>query len=160
MRKMSNFVRSTSPDLSALFAGRRFRTASASVLPIFLLQLFCNICWSDHIAELEEKLQALLKQLDECEERLNYKSEHLEIRCNHLKDTIAYTTEEKITKLKEAERKALEEVDKLKNDKQMSSQILQKHISDLKNNINEKFKNADSSQKVSVVSQIACPCKI
>lgn len=111
--------------------------------------MFCNICWIDHIAELEEKLQSLMKQLDECEEKLNYKIESLEVRCNHLKEIVSYTTEEKIAKLKEAERRALEDVDKLKTERLLSSNVLQKQITDMKSSIGDKYKNADSSQKVS-----------
>lgn len=72
----------------------------------------------------------------------------MEVRCSHLKEIIAYTTEEKIAKLKEAEKKAVEEVDKLKNERLFTSSILQKQIGDMKNSINEKYKNADNSQKV------------
>lgn len=115
------------------------------------LQLFCNICWTDHIAELEAKLPTLLKQLDECAERLYYKLEHIDIRCSHLKDTITCRTEEKIAKLKEAEKRALEEVDKFKREQLLSSKVLQKRIDAMKGNISEKFRNADSSQKVSVL---------
>lgn len=100
--------------------------------------------------ELEEKLHTLSKQLDDCEKNLKYKTEHLEIKCSHLKESIISTTEEKIAKLKEAERKALEEVDKLKSEILFSSNSLQKQVLDMKSNIIEKYKNADNSQKVCV----------
>lgn len=110
--------------------------------------MFCNICWTDHIEELEEKLQNLLKQLDECQEKLNHKIENLEIRCNHLKEVISYTTEEKIAKIREAEKKALIEVDKLKNEGFFNSNTLKTQILNMKNTMCEKYKKADNSQKV------------
>lgn len=127
--------------------------------PPFSFQLFCNICWSDHILELEEKLQSLQKQLEECEERLSYKVEHLDVRCDHLKEIITYRTEEKIAKLKEAEKKALQEVERLKANRLIGSRVLKKQIAEMKSGMSEKYKGVDGSQKVSgTIKSFFCWC--
>lgn len=117
------------------------------------LQIFCNICWGEHILQLEGKLSTLTKQLEESKNRLELKLENFEDRCERLEETIKNTAKEKIEHIKELERKAVKEVEQMKKDRKRHAKELKKKIDEIKGDI-ERYSDLDESQKVSLFRAI------
>lgn len=113
-------------------------------------QVFCKICWTDHIVELEGKLSTLLRQLEDSESRLGHKLEYKEGRCDQLKENIKTTAIHQIDIIQELEKGALEKVENLRNDHKSAAQEMKKRIKDLKDNITQKYPKTPESHKVHI----------
>lgn len=118
--------------------------------------MFCKICWTDHILELEGKLSTLLRQLDESENRLGHKLEYKEGRCDQLKENIKTTADHQIDIIQELERGALEKVENLRNDHKSAAEELKKRIADLKENISQTYPTTPESHKVHISKTCCC----
>ncbi|KAF7271593.1 hypothetical protein GWI33_015545 [Rhynchophorus ferrugineus] len=112
------------------------------------MQIFCNVCWNEHLAELESNLKLLLKQLKESEDRLQHKLDNFVGRCDVLKDKIKKSTNSKIEELRTMEQLTLNDVDTIKKESRIASEILLDGVLRLEDDINLRVTNSNGAQKV------------
>ncbi|XP_057668937.1 RING finger protein nhl-1-like isoform X2 [Diorhabda carinulata] len=78
------------------------------------VQIFCSICWIDHLSELDSNLSQLTQQIEESKLRLSHKSQNFSNRCDQLVETIKESIEQKIANIRESEKNVLLEVKAIK----------------------------------------------
>ncbi|XP_022903310.2 tripartite motif-containing protein 2-like [Onthophagus taurus] len=114
-------------------------------------QIFCKVCWSKHMNELEENLKDMLKQLEDGEIRMNYKMEEMTRRNDQLVVTVKEHAENKVLEIKKKEVKALEQIEKLRVEETEASSITFTKLQDLKAKLKSvNFKVLDENQQVSL----------
>ncbi|CAG9821159.1 unnamed protein product [Phaedon cochleariae] len=99
------------------------------------MQIFCSICWQEHISELDSKLDALVRQIDDSKMKLKHKSYNFANRCDLLVETIETTIKEKIEELKKMEGVALEEVKLIKEQGKVIYEMIDARADSLKEKI-------------------------
>ncbi|KAJ8972295.1 hypothetical protein NQ317_018629 [Molorchus minor] len=67
------------------------------------MQIFCEVCWSSHISELNSNLSLLVNQIKESENRLKHKADNFINRCDKLNVTIKETVQQKIENIHKME---------------------------------------------------------
>lgn len=112
------------------------------------MQIFCNICWNEHLAELESNLDLLIKQLNESEDKLQHKLDNFENRCDTLQEKIKKATVKKIEEIRSIEQQTLKEVEGIKKEGKVASDVLSDGIHSLKEDIKSKSKSRNNTQKV------------
>lgn len=99
------------------------------------LQVFCNVCWNEHLSELESNISTLVKQVDESKLRLEHKLENVENRCEQLIENIKEATERKIELIKMDEEKILKEVELIVLERKTSYSNINTKIDELRNKL-------------------------
>ncbi|XP_044264877.1 RING finger protein nhl-1-like [Tribolium madens] len=99
------------------------------------MQVFCNVCWNEHLSELESNVSILVKQVDESKMRLDHKLENIENRCGQLVDNIKEATERKMELLKMDEEKVLKEVESIVREGKKNYNKISSKIDELKNKL-------------------------
>ncbi|KAL1501536.1 hypothetical protein ABEB36_006839 [Hypothenemus hampei] len=113
------------------------------------MQIFCSVCWNQHLTEIETNQHILVKQLEESQERLTHKYESFLGRCQTLTEKIRKATKQKIETTLSDERAILEEVDSLRKESAITSEILFDGIKHLQETIERKSQDQKSNtQKV------------
>lgn len=110
-------------------------------------QPFCNICWVDHVADLEAKLTPLAQQLQNSQARIQYKQNDLKTICSKLEETVRVATEAKIAKLRQRETEALEEVARYRDKMADSSKELEERVEGLVEDIVKSAEEGAKAQK-------------
>ncbi|XP_063234478.1 RING finger protein nhl-1-like isoform X2 [Bacillus rossius redtenbacheri] len=73
-------------------------------------QVFCAVCWSAHVSELQGQLQDLEEQLSDAEQRLQYRAEDFQARCQELEAAIGAAVEAKRQALEAEESRLRQEL--------------------------------------------------
>lgn len=94
--------------------------------------MFCNICWNDHLSELESNLSILVKQVEESKIKLDHKLENFENRCEQLVERIREATLEKIELIKMDQERVLLDVEAMLKEKKAAYESIILKIDDLK----------------------------
>ncbi|XP_072388194.1 uncharacterized protein [Diabrotica undecimpunctata] len=114
------------------------------------IQVYCSICWIDHMAELDSNLSLLIKQIEESRDRLNHKSQNFSDRCHQLEETIKMSIAKKIQKIKNMEYDVVLDVASIKEQNSMVKDMINNKIDLVKQKvegiINE---NKHSKNKIS-----------
>ncbi|XP_066249025.1 tripartite motif-containing protein 2-like [Euwallacea similis] len=104
------------------------------------MQIFCSVCWNVHLAELNNNLSILMRQLSESEQRLTHKYDNFLTRCETLEEKVDKATKLKIETIKRDERQVLEEIGSIKKEAGVTSDILLNSIGQLKGDIEMRSK--------------------
>ncbi|XP_018563372.1 tripartite motif-containing protein 2 [Anoplophora glabripennis] len=112
------------------------------------MQIFCEVCWNDHISELDTNLVMLVRQIDESESRLKHKAENFATRCDQLNDTVKESVEQKIAYIQKMEKVVLKEVASIKEDGSTRYMNIDSRILDLKDKIQYNIKQGRNSNKI------------
>ncbi|KAG5891417.1 hypothetical protein JTB14_031483 [Gonioctena quinquepunctata] len=97
--------------------------------------IFCSICWSEHISELDSNLFVLLKQIEESEMTLRHKAENFSNRCDQLEENIKEKIREKIERIKKMEKMVLSEVSTIKSQGKIIWENINSRVDSMKKNI-------------------------
>ncbi|XP_050504396.1 RING finger protein nhl-1-like isoform X5 [Diabrotica virgifera virgifera] len=92
------------------------------------MQVYCSICWIDHMAELDSNLSLLIKQVEESRDRLNHKAQNFSGRCDQLEETIKKSIEKKIQKIKKMEHDVLLDVTSIKEQNSVVKDMINNRI--------------------------------
>ncbi|GLV40399.1 thin [Carabus blaptoides fortunei] len=113
-------------------------------------QIFCGVCWHEHVNELREKLTSLQEQLKESHVRLDHRLDAFNDRCLQLEENIKAATEIKIKEIKKREEGCLSEANKIKQDGIKSSAQLRDRLKQMEKNteVQEFDKITDENQKI------------
>ncbi|KAJ8927538.1 hypothetical protein NQ314_019983 [Rhamnusium bicolor] len=112
------------------------------------MQVFCEICWNDHISELDSNLSLLVRQIDESESRLKHKADNFINRCDQLNDTIKETVQQKIQNIYKMEKSALKEISLIKEQGNITCENINSKISELKDKIKYNITEGRNSHKI------------
>ncbi|CAG9764028.1 unnamed protein product [Ceutorhynchus assimilis] len=112
------------------------------------MQIFCNVCWNEHLALLESNLSLLVKQLTECEDRVKHKLENVFFRCDTLEEKIKKATMAKVESILREEKHVLSEVTSIKKEGGITSDILLHSVAKLREEIIGKSKVSNNNHKV------------
>ncbi|XP_060536983.1 RING finger protein nhl-1-like [Cylas formicarius] len=99
------------------------------------MKLFCNVCWNEHLTQLESNLSLLVNQLLESETRLKHKNSNFDARCDKLEEKVRHTTQRKIDELRRNEKKVIEEIESIKQEGHISADILNECVKKLREEI-------------------------
>ncbi|RZB40236.1 zf-C3HC4 and/or NHL domain containing protein [Asbolus verrucosus] len=99
------------------------------------MQVFCNVCWNEHLSELESNLSILSKQVDESTVRLEHKLENFENRCEQLVESIKEATLHKIELIKMDEKRVLEDVASIKREGRVNYNSIHSKIQEMKDKL-------------------------
>ncbi|CAG9854620.1 unnamed protein product [Phyllotreta striolata] len=110
------------------------------------LQIFCSICWMEHLSELDSNLNMLIKQMEEARSRLEHKGQNFAGRCDQVIDTIKQNIKEKIEKIKQSEERVLLEMDSIKRESNVLRDIIYTRMDELKNKIEVAIKDDKQSK--------------
>jgi tripartite motif-containing protein 2/3 len=134
---MSNFFATAGTMLPALYAGDgRHSPRFISIGRKF--QVFCNVCWNEHLTELESNLTTLVKQVDESKVRLDHKLENFESRCRQLLENIKEATLQKIELIKMDEEKVLKDVQVIMEEGKVAHHNIDDKLQELKDKLTSK----------------------
>ncbi|KAJ8926023.1 hypothetical protein NQ315_009878 [Exocentrus adspersus] len=112
------------------------------------MQVFCEVCWNEHISELDSNLTLLAKQIDESESRLKHKAENFSTRCDQLNHTVKETAEQKILHLKKMEKLVLNELTSIKDEGAVRYNNISKSILELKDKIKYNMREGRNNNKI------------
>jgi tripartite motif-containing protein 2/3 len=102
------------------------------------MQVFCNVCWNEHLTELESNLTTLVKQVDESKVRLDHKLENFESRCRQLVENIKEATLQKIELIKMDEEKVLKDVQVIMEEGKVAHHNIDDKLQELKDKLTSK----------------------
>ncbi|XP_018328459.1 RING finger protein nhl-1-like [Agrilus planipennis] len=114
------------------------------------VQVFCKVCWTEHMSELKKNLISLVNQLSQTQSKLENKLDDFDQKCSNAEMKIKTAVESKINEIRKEEQQALARCGKCKESENKVAQILKGKIEDVKNDIQKlDFDNIESDiQKV------------
>ncbi|CAH0550512.1 unnamed protein product [Brassicogethes aeneus] len=110
------------------------------------LQVFCNICWDEHMPELNEILSNLTKRLDENVYKIDQKSDYFKDHCEQIRDLIDMLMEEKMKNLKKLQKQVMGELEIFKDESDEYGKDLKNKMEELKNKMSDESKNIGNNK--------------
>ncbi|KAK4883797.1 hypothetical protein RN001_000068 [Aquatica leii] len=92
------------------------------------MQVFCSVCWTEHLSTLKSSLGTLLEHLLESEVKLNNRIADFKVQCENISLGINKATKSYIEKLEKQKENSLQQLDDI-------NKLEQRYVEELKNRI-------------------------
>lgn len=116
------------------------------------LQVFCQVCWPEHVNNVMTKLSTLNKQLDDSEMRLNHKLDDFSEHCRKLSENVNAATENKIVAIRGKQDAIMKEIGDIQEMEKTSSNDIKEKIGEIKKDITKLNVGSIESETQKVMS--------